>query len=322
MTNNKNLLSALLASLLLLCSSMSFATTQSLGYDFAQNKLGRNLFNGEIKISDGIKVIYGDDNRVDYYQVQDSNWLRKIDSTVVLIQSSKLTEFDSNHYRAESKPFSEWLSPMCETERFGNQPVAGFCSGSLVAPDIIMTAGHCIRSDLSAKNTSYVFDFHLSSENADATLIKKENVYRGVSLITSFVANNGADYALIRLERPVTNREPLALNRAERTRANDKVVVIGHPTGLPVKYSPEAKVRGHRSGYFVASLDTYGGNSGSAVLNQATGLVEGILVRGETDFEWANGCRRSKVCQEDECRGEDVTQISEVIPHLDSAVNL
>ena len=67
-----------------------------------------------------------------------------------------------------------------------------------------------------------------------------------------------------------------------------------------------------KSGYFVANLDTYGGNSGSAVFNTDTGLVEGILVRGENDFVYSNGCRVSNVCPAPGCRGEDVTKISEL----------
>ncbi|MEI8190645.1 MAG: hypothetical protein WCI75_13115 [candidate division NC10 bacterium] len=64
------------------------------------------------------------------------------------------------------------------------------------------------------------------------------------------------------------------------------------------------------NGYFVANLDTYGGNSGSAVFSATTGLVEGILVRGENDYVWKGGCRVSNRCPADGCRGEDVTKVS------------
>ncbi|MEK7233144.1 MAG: S46 family peptidase [Elusimicrobiota bacterium] len=41
-------------------------------------------------------------------------------------------------------------------------------------------------------------------------------------------------------------------------------------------------VHSSNPGFFVANLDTYGGNSGSAVFNVETNLVEGILLRSES----------------------------------------
>jgi len=66
------------------------------------------------------------------------------------------------------------------------------------------------------------------------------------------------------------------------------------------------------TGYFVANLDTYGGNSGSAVFNAKTGVIVGILVRGENDYIYQGDCRVSNVCQATGCRGEDVTKLSAV----------
>jgi hypothetical protein len=98
------------------------------------------------------------------------------------------------------------------------------------------------------------------------------------------------------------------------------LVVVGHPSGLAVKIAAGATVRSNlESAYFVANLDTYGGNSGSAVFNEQTGLIEGILVRGETDFKYKNGCYVSNICDVDGCRGEDVTRVSEILSHVDLA---
>ena len=40
-------------------------------------------------------------------------------------------------------------------------------------------------------------------------------------------------------------------------------------------------------------------------------MVEGILVRGETDFDNINGSKRSNVCPDDKCRGEGCTRTTE-----------
>ena len=58
----------------------------------------------------------------------------------------------------------------------------------------------------------------------------------------------------------------------------------------------------------MANLDTYGGNSGSPVFNAQNNKVEGILVRGETDFVSNGQCNVSLVCPSTGCRGEDVTR--------------
>jgi hypothetical protein len=63
--------------------------------------------------------------------------------------------------------------------------------------------------------------------------------------------------------------------------------------------------------FFVANLDTYGGNSGSPVFNSNTREVEGVLVRGETDFATQGGCQVSLVCPTSGCRGEDCTRTTE-----------
>ena len=60
------------------------------------------------------------------------------------------------------------------------------------------------------------------------------------------------------------------------------------------KVAGGAKVRSNNNGvYFVANLDTYGGNSGSAVFNLQTREVEGILVRGENDYVYDYGKQMS-----------------------------
>ncbi len=84
-----------------------------------------------------------------------------------------------------------------------------------------------------------------------------------------------------------------------------------------MKIAGGAKIRSVRDQYFIANLDTYGGNSGSAVFNSSTGEVEGILVRGEVDYIFDNGCRRSKKCTNDGCRGEDVTRIKQTFSYLE-----
>lgn len=264
----------------------------------------------------GPDVIYGNDDRLDLYQVENTRLREAADSTVALFQASQVSATGALSVR----PYGTGMS-LCPDEPFYEQVNGAFCSGSLIAPDVIMTAGHCIRSESACQGTKFVFGFAVKSKGVNPTSVPPGEVYGCKKLIASEVVGTGADYALVKLDRPVTNHRPLKFNRAGDPANGTPVLVIGHPAGLPVKIAGGSKVRdASPGGYFVANLDTYGGNSGSAVFNATNLNVEGILVRGENDYVWRGSCRVSQVCADDGCRGEDVTKMSSVLPHIPSPV--
>ena len=292
---------SLLASLFIAC-----------GEDEAGEKSGDG---GDLRNSFEAKVIYGEDDRKDLYQVSDNRLLHLAKGTAVLMDSYNL-EKSGNKYNVKAQSFKSQFN-LCEGERFADQDSAGFCSGFLVGPQTLVTAGHCIRRTNDCNNARFVFDYAISSKNAGSPKSVHENqVYRCTKLIKSFVQSRGADYAVVQLDRPVTGRTPLQFRTDGQIPTNAGLVVIGHPSGIPTKIAGGANVRGQDSGFFVANLDTYGGNSGSAVFNSQTGLVEGILVRGERDFVYKGNCKISNVCADNACRGEDVTRITEAVPYI------
>ncbi|HCC47647.1 MAG TPA: serine protease [Elusimicrobia bacterium] len=257
------------------------------------------------------KVIYGADDRLDIYQVSDSKLLKLADSTVGLFQGGDVYINGPKAFlTTESYADSYGL---CKEEPFYEQVTGAFCSGSLVAPDIIMTAGHCVKTAEACKGMKFVFGFAVKQKGVMPDSVAASEVYGCSQLIGREQVGTGADWALIRLDRKVTGHEPLKYNAADTVKNGDPLVVIGHPAGLPTKIAGGATVRdASPKGYYVANLDTYGGNSGSAVFNARTGVIEGILVRGENDYVYKGGCRVSNVCASDACRGEDVTKLSAI----------
>lgn len=261
-------------------------------------------------------VIYGDDNRRDLYSETDPALLDVARSTVALIRKSvlkssgSLFEIQGTSYRSSYG--------LCSTEPFVEQSTAAFCSGFLIAPDLIATAGHCIRTTSDCTNTSFVFDFAYRTANTPPETAAKDDVYTCKRVIRSTVESVGSDFAVVQLDRPVTGRNPLRIRQSGQVNLNDPLVVIGHPAGLPTKIADGAYVRSNTAtGYFTANLDTYGGNSGSAVFNEDTLEVEGILVRGEVDFvRTSANCSVSNACKDTGCRGEDVTRITEILPYI------
>jgi hypothetical protein len=264
------------------------------------------------------QVIYGSDDRIDLYQTENSKLKSLADSTVALMQASSVRS-EGAVATLQTEPYGTG-NGLCKEEPFYDQVTAAFCSGSLVAPDIIMTAGHCVTSDDNCAGIKFVFGFAVKEKGKMPLTVASQDVYGCKQLLGREQTNDGADWALVKLDRAVSGHKPLKLNLTGVITNKTPVVVIGHPAGLPTKISGGAEVRdASKEGYFVANLDTYGGNSGSAVFNAKTGLVEGILVRGENDYVYRGSCRVSNVCPADGCRGEDVTKISSVSDKIPGA---
>jgi hypothetical protein len=153
-----------------------------------------------------------------------------------------------------------------------------------------------------------------------STTFGEDDVYEGVEVIGRKLTQTQTDWALVRLNRPVVGRSPVSFRTAGKISADQKLFVIGHPCGLPLKFADGASVRDNSpKPFFVANLDTYGGNSGSPVFNAKNYRVEGILVRGENDFVKNGTCNVSLVCPTTGCRGEDVTRAREWVSVLKTA---
>ena len=272
-----------------------------------------------------LKVIYGFDDRKDYFEASPAQRLAA-DSTAVVVSTDSLTPDGDETFQLPDQ-IAEIKRSLCDDERFRKQPVPGFCSAFLVAPDRMATAGHCIEGSpgSSCADVSFVFGFgYLNSANQDpANEIPAANIYRCKAIVDGELGGSDrSDWRIVTLDRPVEGRAPLAVRPANQsTPFGADLTVIGHPFGLPTKIADNAKLRENgASAYFVANLDTYGGNSGSAVFNSqsiadGTPLVEGILVRGEQDFVYDSiqSCYRSKRCSDEGCQGEHVTRSSEFV---------
>jgi V8-like Glu-specific endopeptidase len=253
------------------------------------------------------QVVYGEDNRKDLFEVQDPAVLTAAKSTSALFSKFKLKK-SGTVFQVSSDSFKEEFN-MCSREPFAQQQAGAKCSAFLVGSQLMATAGHCINSG-DCSEAAFVFDFAYSTPASQPQYIPQEQVYY-CSRVLKRELNGQEDYALVLLDRPVTDRDPLKLAPTP-SQVEMPLTVIGHPAGIPTKVADGAQVRSSNQGFFVSNLDTYGGNSGSAVFNSETMEVLGILVRGERDYTYdsENKCYVSNYCLEGACRGEDVTHIS------------
>jgi hypothetical protein len=270
------------------------------------------------------RVIYGEDHRKDIYQIEDPQIKKLAEATVALVLASDLTENSKGkNWIIHTENYGERRN-LCTEEPFFSQPSAPYCTGFLVGANLIATAGHCIRDLDDCRDTKFVFNYKMLSEDLIDLVVPAKLVY-GCKNVVKQLLSSGADYSLVETDRPVQGIEPLRIDRTDKLKVSDPVFVIGHPAGLPAKFDGGANVRSwaNDKSYFVANLDTYGGNSGSPVFNANTLEVEGILVRGETDyiFDSQKNCSLSNRCLDDECSGEDVTSIAPLLSLIRSFKN-
>lgn len=253
------------------------------------------------------KAVYGVDDRIEVCALpENSQEYKDADSVVALFRAWKVIDNGDGTSSLLTNNFGEDFN-LCVGERFRDQPIGTFCSGFLVAPDIIATAGHCVNAD-NLTDIRFIFGFRMNKSGTVETVINNKEIYRGVELIGRQQVGDGPDWSLVRIDRSVTNHHIASIRRDGKVSDQQTLHVIGHPCGLPAKFAGGAKVRSNLlDGFFVANLDTYGGNSGSPVFNSEH-MVEGILVRGETDFVLQSTCNVSLVCPDTGCRGEDCTR--------------
>lgn len=263
------------------------------------------------------RIVYGEDNREETFQ---SNVIYQeyAKSTAGMIDTIKLIDLGSHFMLPPSSLGSDY--GLCDGERFKDQPSPLACSGFLVGEDLLVTAGHCVRTQKDCDNVSWVFDFAVLKNTGKANVaISKDKVFSCSKVIEARLEGRGPemrDYALIKLNKSPM-RKALAYRESGKINKGEKLVLIGHPSGLPQKIATNGEVVENESEFFFkTNLDSFGGNSGSAVFNEKTGLVEGILVRGATDYVTGHcGTRVNRVQQNIEGKerlGESVSRIGDI----------
>ncbi len=266
------------------------------------------------------KVIYGVDNRRAFSELDPESDTLLIDysqSVLAQIPNWRIDKTTKDFIEVKTKDLSMGLN-FCAEEKYAQLPSVSSCSAFLVGEDLILTAGHCIKDKYDCKKQTWVLDYNSAPDFTSplgSVFFYKDQTYSCKELV-SWSDNGKLDYALIRLDRKLNSRKPLPLRRSGKIDLTENLVVIGHPLGLPKVVVDAVWVRSNDLIHtFKTNADTYSGNSGSPVIGLESGLVEGLIIRGEDDFELNldSLCQRSKRCSDKECRGETALR-STVLP--------
>ncbi|MFN7904527.1 MAG: trypsin-like serine peptidase [Pseudobdellovibrionaceae bacterium] len=240
-------------------------------------------------------------------------------------QATAIAILNSNYEKTQAGKvtlFTEPITSLCKSETMHNEPSLAFaCTGFLIAPDLLVTAGHCLyavnspnqelknESGLACEIFDWYFDFEANSEGIAQTKdIASENLYRCKRIIYAVQKETAPfqDYALVQLDRAVVNRTPLKLAQKPSAEMNlgTSLFMIGHPFGTPKKMTDQGDVilNNPVASTFVTNLDAFNGNSGSPVFNSKN-EVTGILVSGtpsaNTYYDSENKCERLNRCSSD-----------------------
>lgn len=228
---------------------------------------------------------------------------------------------------------------LCPSEKFSRDPSISYaCTGFLIAPDLLVTAGHCAVNaggEISHEKGGYceVYTWYFDYQNSTSLPLSQsrflgDKIFKCEEIVYAINEQEelGRDFALIRLNRKVpSSRHIFQVAKANDLNLSSRVNMLGHPMGTPLKISPNGRILEDHSQktYLKTNLDAFAGNSGSPVLNSRNQVV-GVLVAGKPNigtYKTPAGCERYNRCDGRGANCVEITEDSlEGFPHTYSKV--
>ncbi|MEK6774233.1 MAG: serine protease [Bdellovibrionota bacterium] len=260
------------------------------------------------------KSIYGQDNRQEPYEVKDEQIEALSRATAAIFPVYRLRPHKKGFTKASIQSVGQ-VRRLCIDEKFRDQPAGPYCSGVLVGKDVVLTSGHCVKlGALACWGINIIFDYRKDTPERNPWIIDNKNIYSCAKIISTS-SKDGLDYALIRLDRPVQNRKPIEVEVSlPAVQSGDRLVMLGHPFGLPQKIVTEGTVRSIGTANFLTNLDALYNSSGSPVFSAQNKLI-GLLVTSKNDliYDEKKLCNNIKRCEDNNCEGEVVQSIEPLV---------
>lgn len=224
-------------------------------------------------------------------------------------------------------------APLCPDQPFFGESSFSTCTAFLVAPRVLVTAGHCLGKNLveaerNCRQKKWIFGLagEVDKKNPDrpTLAVEQKQVAQCDRLFSysnrqdqsgSSFDQTHQDYAVIILKEAVPERAPF-LTDGRAVSRHQALFMYGHPMGLtmkssniplPQKQTPQAGLPGRISAMsrpegntFWANVDQFPGNSGSPILSrdrQGRPVVRGILSEGSV-FHYMLSRDKTPPCME------------------------
>ncbi|MES3038920.1 MAG: serine protease [Bdellovibrionota bacterium] len=272
-----------------------------------------------------LAAIYGKDDLVPVFKAPTA--YQNAAKSVAVFTGRNFLTLAGNQYKLQMWTLddSAYLCKDSPWHKYEAFPVA--CTGFLIAPDLMITAGHCMVNFGEATNEVtpqcrdfvFIFDMDFNFGLKVPRVVQETQVAECAQVIKA-VHNSipdpktgksefKDDYALIRLKKPMPY--PLVKLSDVVPAVAERISFIGHPLGTGKMYGT-GKILSKEPTYLRSNLDAFEGHSGSPVFNQA-GEVFGALVRGypETLIEGQDQtCNLINHCDEDgiKCQQNDLVE--------------
>ncbi|NNK83204.1 MAG: trypsin-like serine protease [Flavobacteriaceae bacterium] len=253
--------------------------------------------------TESTRGVFGEDDRK---EVSDAEGIADfVRATAVMIPKKNLKD-----NRVYGETLRELLTYQFGTNKFDpnvkflDQPTCAYCTGFLIAPDVLVTAGHCIKTLEEAKDYVWIFDY--TNELRHSTFfgyveVNPKDIYEVKEILGAEYKNTNegkVDYSVLRLDRQ-SERKPYRIRTSGKVSSWGNVTTIGSPTGLPLKVVDNSFVVDNTpKKWFKNSIDGFPGNSGGPVFDNL-GFIEGIHVRGAAEYN--NGRYTSDYKYDESC---------------------
>lgn len=104
----------------------------------------------------------------------------------------------------------------------------GQCSGTLITPDVVLTAGHCLVTFKNSKATAQLAIIYSLKSGGSATVIMKDYAIFPDYDQSQSAKARGNDLALVRLRSAVKDRQPVPLAGPDDFQDGSPVTVAGY----------------------------------------------------------------------------------------------